>query len=178
MGLNDQALLPFIGIAILMTVAVVIDVKTRRIPNWLTVSAFVAGIAYHAFTNGWQGFGFAMAGFGVGFGILLVLWLIGGGGGGDVKLMGAVGAWVGPVCTLLIFLGSAIFAVFCVIVLMVRNRIKGKRNRDFVPAPATTEDVPTNSRTAIKQYIPYAVPVAMASWMVFLFQLIKSSSSN
>ena len=177
MGLNEQALLPFIGIAILMTIAVVIDVKTRRIPNWLTVSAFVAGIAYHVVTNGWQGLGFAMAGFGVGFGILLVLWLIGGGGGGDVKLMGAVGAWVGPLCTLLIFLGSAIFAVFCVIVLMVRNRLKGKRNRDFVPAPATTAEVPTNSRTAIKQYIPYAVPVAMASWMVFLFQLIKSSSN-
>ena len=70
MGLNDQALLPFIGIAILMTVAVVIDVKTRRIPNWLTVSAFVAGIAYHAFTNGWQGFGFAMAGFGVGLSLI------------------------------------------------------------------------------------------------------------
>ena len=73
MGLNDQSLLPFIGIAVLMTIAVVIDVKTRRIPNWLTVSAFVTGIAYHVITNGWQGLGFSMAGFGVGFGILLVL---------------------------------------------------------------------------------------------------------
>lgn len=173
MGLLDQALLPFIGIAILMTIAVVIDVKTRRIPNWLTVSAFACGVIYHAVTNGWQGVGFAMGGFGVGFGILLVLWLVGGGGGGDVKLMGAVGAWVGPLCTLLIFLGSAVFAVFCVVVLVTRNRIKGKRNEEFKPTPATVPDVPTNSRTAIKQYIPYAVPVAMASWTVFLFQLIK-----
>lgn len=176
MGLNENALLPFIGVAILMTIAVVIDVKTRRIPNWLTVSAFVAGLAYHAVTNGWQGIGFSMGGFGVGFGILLVLWLTGGGGGGDVKLMGAVGAWVGPLATLLIFLGSAIFAVLCVVVLAVRNKIKGKRNQDFKPTPATTAEVPTNSRTAIKQYIPYAVPVAMASWMVFLFQLIKSNN--
>lgn len=173
MGLLDQALLPFIGIAILMTIAVVIDVKTRRIPNWLTVSAFVCGVLYHAVTNGWQGVGFAMGGFGVGFGILLVLWLVGGGGGGDVKLMGAVGAWVGPLCTLFIFLGSAVFAVFCVIVLVTRNKIKGKRNEDFKPTPATVPDIPTNGRTAIKQYIPYAVPVAMASWTVFLFQLIK-----
>ena len=87
--------------------------------------------------------------------------------------MGAVGAWVGPLCTLFIFLGSAVFAVFCVVVLVTRNKLKGKKDKDFKPAPATTPDVPTNSRTAIKQYIPYAVPVAMASWTVFLFQLIK-----
>ena len=173
MGLLDQALLPFIGIAVLMTIAVIIDVKTRRIPNWLTVSAFASGLLYHTAANGLEGLGFAMAGFGVGFGILLVLWLIGGGGGGDVKLMGAVGAWAGPLCTLLIFLGSTIFAVLCVVVLMIRNRIKGKQNEDSRATPASTPEVATNSRTAIKQYIPYAVPVAMASWMVFLFQLIK-----
>ncbi len=173
MGILDQALLPFIGIAVLMTIAVVIDVKTRRIPNWLTVSAFVAGLLFHTITNGWEGLGFALGGFGVGFGILLVLWLIGGGGGGDVKLMGAVGAWVGPLCTLFIFLGSTFFAVICVVVLMVRNRLKGRQDEDFKPAPATVADVPSNSRTALKQYIPYAVPVAMASWTVFLFQLIK-----
>lgn len=173
MGILDQALLPFIGIAVLMTIAVFIDVKTRRIPNWLTVSAFVAGLVFHTVTNGWEGLGFAVAGFGVGFGILLVLWLIGGGGGGDVKLMGAVGAWVGPLCTLFIFLGSTVFAVFCVVVLMVRNRLKGRQDENFEPTPATVGDVPTNGRTALKQYVPYAVPVAMASWTVFLFQLIK-----
>ena len=142
----------------------------------MTVTAFVAGLLYHTVTNGWQGLGFALAGFGVGFGILLVLWLIGGGGGGDVKLMGAVGAWAGPICTLIIFLGSTLFAVLCIVVLATRNKLKGRRNEDFVPTPATVPDVPTNNRTSIKQYIPYAVPVAMASWMVFLFQLIKASN--
>jgi len=174
----DQALLPFIGIAILMTIAVVIDVKTRRIPNWLTVSAAVAGLAYHVFTGGWEGLGFSLGGFAVGFGILLVLWLIGGGGGGDVKMMGAVGAWAGPLCTLLIFLGSSIAAVFCIMIMMAKNGIKGSESASgsgSKPNSPAIENVPTNNRTAIKQYIPYAVPVAMATWMVFLFQLIKLS---
>ena len=43
-----------------------------------------------------------------GFGILLVLWLIGGGGGGDVKLMGALGAWVGASLIMKVFFVSAV----------------------------------------------------------------------
>jgi len=73
-------------------VAAVSDLRTRRLPNWLTVPAFAAGLLAHTVVNGFAGLGFALLGFATGFGLLLVLWLIGGGGGGDVKLMGALGA--------------------------------------------------------------------------------------
>ena len=92
-----------IFVVIFTAVAAYIDWKTRKLPNVLTVSFFLAGLLFHlihgAVTGGWSGaFGellFALKGFGVGFGILLPLWLIGGGGAGDVKLFGALGAWLG-----------------------------------------------------------------------------------
>ncbi len=167
MDFSNPPVISFIGVSILMIIAVIIDVRVRRIPNWLTVSAFALGVVFHTVAHGWSGLWFSMAGFAVGFAILYVLWLIGGGGGGDVKLMGAVGAWSGPLFTLLIFLGSAIFAVLCVMFMIVKNGPRKAREQ--------VDHSQTNSRTAVKQYIPYAVPVAMAVWTVFLFQLIKAS---
>lgn len=166
MDFPGSSLIPYIGISILMLVAVVIDIRVRRIPNWLTVPACVLGFVWHGAAAGWEGLGFAAGGFAVGFGILFVLWLIGGGGGGDVKLMGALGAWAGPLYTLFIFLGSTIFAVACVAVLMVKNGARSANSEE-----AATE---SNARTAVKQYVPYAVPVTMAVWSVFIFQLLKA----
>ena len=85
-----------IAVLVFTIIAMVTDLSTRKLPNWLTVPAFVAAIVFHTFTSGWRGLGLCMGGFAVGFGLLLVLWLIGGGGGGEVKLMGALGAWLGP----------------------------------------------------------------------------------
>ena len=87
----------FLVVLAIVGVAVPVDLKTRRIPNGLTVPAFVCGVVFHVIRGGWAGLGFSLGGFATGFGILLVLWLIGGGGGGDVKLMG--GHWGVVGCT-------------------------------------------------------------------------------
>ena len=76
------------------------DLRTRKLPNKLTVPTFCLGLVFH-FANGlWHAklgdeLFFSLGGFAVGFSIMLVLWLIGGGGGGDVKFMGALGCWLG-----------------------------------------------------------------------------------
>ena len=163
-------LLPFIGVVVFVTIAVVIDVRSRRIPNWLTISAFVLGLVFNIVVGGLPGLWLSLGGFAVGFGTLLVLWLIGGGGGGDVKLMGAVGAWVGAVPTVMIFLGSAIFAVLCTVGIMSWQHIGGPRKE----VAAENMGVATN-KTALKQYIPYAVPVGMATWLLLALEIIKVS---
>jgi len=78
----------------------------------VTVPAAVLGLAYHTFVPHGMGPLMSLAGFAVGFGLLLLPWLLGGGGMGDVKLLAALGAWLGPMMMLVAFALSAVFAAF------------------------------------------------------------------
>src|SRR3954467_2743703 len=80
--------------------AAALDYRTRKIPNWLTVPSAIAALLFHTVTGGGTGFLWALAGFGVGFVLLILPWTLGGGGMGDVKLLAALGAWLGPVLIL------------------------------------------------------------------------------
>ena len=72
------------------------DVSTRRIPNLLTVPAGIAGVLYHLGAGGLSGGLAGVAGAAVGLGLFFPLFALGGMGAGDVKLMAALGAWLGP----------------------------------------------------------------------------------
>lgn len=81
--------------AVLMT-AMWTDLRSSRIPNWLTFSAMGFALVVHAWFGGLQGAIFGLTGLGTGLGLFLILYVSGGIGAGDVKLMAAVGALVGP----------------------------------------------------------------------------------
>ena len=158
-------LVSLLAVIAFSTVAVSIDLKTRRIPNWLTVSAAIVGLIYHVATGGMSGLWLSLGGFATGFGVLLVLWLTGSGGGGDVKLMGAVGAWLGAMPTLMIFIGSAAFAAVCTVVMIIWNRMKmSSVSREGNVKPPTIE-------TLLRQTIPYALPVALSIWTLLAIEL-------
>jgi prepilin peptidase CpaA len=78
-------------------VACVTDLRRRRIPNVLTFTSALGAIGWHTFLSGFRGTGFACAGWIVGLGLLLPLYLLRSLGAGDVKLLAAFGAWLGPV---------------------------------------------------------------------------------
>ena len=77
-------------------IACVFDVRTRRIPNALTFSAALAGLLFHFAQSGAAGAQFAASGWVVGLLLLIPFFVVGGMGGGDVKLVAALGAWLGP----------------------------------------------------------------------------------
>jgi prepilin peptidase CpaA len=89
--------------------AALLDWRSRRIPNWLTVPGLLMGIATHAALTGWQGAMFALKGAALALIILLPLVLLRALGAGDWKLMGAVGAFLGWQLFLFVLVGS-IFA--------------------------------------------------------------------
>ena len=86
--------MPWIPLILLLAmVACYFDLRYRRIPNWLTAAGVVIGlVANAAFGRVWL----AVAGTAVGFIVLLVPYLFGGVGAGDVKLLAAFGALIGP----------------------------------------------------------------------------------
>ena len=80
----------------LLTLACVTDLRTRRIPNVLTGSAAIAAVLFHFATGGWQAAAWSLLGLCVGALLFLPMFALRGMGAGDVKLLAAVGAWLGP----------------------------------------------------------------------------------
>ena len=76
--------------------AAVYDVRYRRIPNWLSVSGVLIGLALNTFLyQGWPGLRLSLLGLAVAFGVYFLLYALRAMGAGDVKLMAAVGAIMG-----------------------------------------------------------------------------------
>ena len=71
------------------------DVRTSRIPNWLTYGGLLAALMLRSSVLGWPGLKAGLFGLLAAGGLFYVLFLLGGMGGGDVKLIAAVGASVG-----------------------------------------------------------------------------------
>jgi prepilin peptidase CpaA len=87
-----------------------IDWRSRRLPNWLTVSGFAAGIIANTAFSGWGGAKAALIGAGIPLALLLPVVMLRGLGAGDWKLMGALGAIVGKSEILHVLLVTIIFA--------------------------------------------------------------------
>ena len=96
-----------IGAFVVAAVGAVKDVRGRTIPNWLTYSGLLMGLAVRASALGWAGLRAGLLGVLVGGGIFYLLFVVGGMGGGDVKLMAAVAAWAGKAETLRVLIAAA-----------------------------------------------------------------------
>jgi Flp pilus assembly protein protease CpaA len=75
--------------------AAIWDLKSRRIPNSLTLPLIVGGLLGGGWRAGLPGLGDAALGCIVAAGPYVLLFLVAGGGAGDAKMMGGVGAWLG-----------------------------------------------------------------------------------
>jgi len=80
-----------IGISV---IGCVTDVRSRRIPNVLTFGAAIAGVMFHSARG--AGALFSVAGLVVGGAAFIIPFALGGLGAGDIKLLAALGAWLGP----------------------------------------------------------------------------------
>src|SRR5512140_2186895 len=124
-----------IVLALVAFVAAVYDYRFRRIPNWLTLSGVLLGLALNSFLNvtrlNWySGYNWhsALAGMGLAFAVYFPLYLLRGMGAGDVKLMAAIGATVGPSNWFWVFILSNILGGVVAVVLLLS---KGVARRTF-----------------------------------------------
>ncbi|MFZ3340780.1 MAG: A24 family peptidase [Terriglobales bacterium] len=101
------------------------DARWRRIPNWLTVSSAAAGIGTNAILFHWLGLKTALLGMALGLALLLPFVLVRSLGAGDWKMVGALGACLGPRSLLAVLFGAILVAgVMALGVIVWKGRLK------------------------------------------------------
>ena len=106
-----------------------IDYRSRRIPNWLTVTGAMLGIFMQLVSHGPRGLVMAFEGMGLALVCLLPLVLLRAMGGGDWKLMGALGAILGPALMLIVLTVAVFVSGLMGLVMVIRA---GRMKETFV----------------------------------------------
>jgi len=106
-------------VLVVVVIAAITDFRWHRIPNILTLPSATVGIISHSLISGWDGLASSLAGLGLGLCLLLGFYALGGMAAGDVKLLAAVGAILGPLNIFLVFLMTAILGGFYSIGMMI-----------------------------------------------------------
>ncbi len=161
------------AVGLYVALAAVTDMRMHRIPNYLTVPAAVLGLAYHTLAPTGAGALASLAGFAVGALLLLAPWLLGGGGMGDVKLLAALGAWLGWKTLLVAFAAAIVLAAIATLAILIYNSLAGGTRRG--PAGPNLRDL-TSGRPATrrpKRILPFAVPVALSTWTVLAWMVAR-----
>lgn len=166
-----------IGLTVaLALVAGVMDWRSRRIPNWLTVPGLFVGIIANTALSGWSGAKSSLLGAGLGLLLLLPFVLIRSLGAGDWKLVGALGAFLGPGNLLNVLLVTVLAAGLMALALIIwKGRMKqtiqnilhilGAFFSFHMPGP----EVSLDSQESLK--IPFGVAVAAAVVLISVRQL-------
>jgi prepilin peptidase CpaA len=156
-------------------IACVTDLRTRRIPNLLTFGAALAGLVAHTALDGAAGALTAGGGWFTGLIIFLPFFALGGMGGGDVKLLAALGAWLGPYETLYLALYSGVAGgVLAVAVAFSRGYLRAAlanildmlrywRASGIRPVPDFTLDTPHAPKLAYA--LPMFIGVMATLWL-------------
>jgi prepilin peptidase CpaA len=151
------------------------DLTSARIPNWLTFTAAAAAIVFHTFAPQGQGLGAAVAGLVLGLLIFFPLFALRAMGAGDIKLLAAVGAWIGSSAVFWVAVYASVAGgVLALVVMVARGHLRrGLQNIQSLltfwwvsgvkPLPSVSLDDPHAVR------LPYAVPIAVGL-MVTLWQ--------
>jgi prepilin peptidase CpaA len=145
-------------LAVVLVAAAISDLRRGTVPNWLTYPAILVGLGLGAAVGAAagsteEGFINHLGGFALAGGVLFVAYLMGGMGGGDVKLMAAVGAFLGwPGALHAIFYSFLVGAAEGLIVVVWRGQTWAVLRRLWValrilplPTARMEEAVPTST---------------------------------
>lgn len=171
-------LFPLLPMLALLIWAAVGDIRNRRIPNWLTLSLMVSGIARSFLSGSALSPLDALLGLLVGFIVPFLLFAIGAVGGGDVKILAGIGAWLGWKGVLAIFVVEKVVGL---IIVLVQCAVQGNlralfRNSAMIAinvANVKTLGVEHVSQTgqscrSVGRRLPFAVPLLAATLIVLL----------
>ena len=154
-----------IPIAIVVGVAIVTDLRSRRIPNTLTFPAIAIALLVRFALQGFLGLGLAAAGAVVAPVVLLAVHFGKGIGMGDLKLAAAVGAFFGPIPAVIAMLVSAVLGgVIAIALLMRRGQLLGDLLAlFFINIPFLKHKLDAPAATPAVMTMPYGVAIGIGS---------------
>lgn len=154
------------GAVLLAILAGWTDLRSRRIPNWLTVSGAAVGVVANTVLGGWAGLKTSLLGLVLGLGLLLPLVLLRSLGAGDWKLAGALGAFTGPTVLIDLLIGSVFVAGLMALALVIyKGRMRQTlRNIGHILVSLVTFQLP-GTRVSLDNpdslKVPYGVALAL-----------------
>jgi prepilin peptidase CpaA len=155
-------LFPWCLLGIGLLAAAISDALRRQVPNWLNVSVLACGLAARVLTAGWAAGLWGLAGAAAALSVLLYpfhrSWL----GGGDVKLLVAAGAWLGPLLVAYAALLGAVVGGLLSIAWLIRSPRKLRREiADNLKLTAFARAVPEVGQRPTSLQPPMAVAIAL-----------------
>ncbi len=153
------------GAVLLSLIAGYTDLRSRRIPNWLTVPGLLIGVAANTALGSWSGLKTSLLGAGIGMALLLPFVLLRSLGAGDWKLAGALGAFTGPGLLVNLLMGSIFVAgVMAAGLIIYKGRIRQTlRNMGHILVSLVTFQLP-GTRVSLDNpeslKVPYGVALA------------------
>ncbi|WP_299979371.1 prepilin peptidase [Desulfobacula sp.] len=164
---------PEIYLSVILLSAGIIDYKKQKIPNYLTFPTVITALIYHFFLNGMSGVWFSLGGTFTGIALLIIPYAMGGMGAGDVKLLGAIGSFVGYISVVYVFLFTALFGgIYAVLVLVwheksLKNFLK-KACHTVLSVVLTKgykmESVESDNKSNIKPRLCYGIAIALGGF--------------
>ena len=150
------------------------DYREHRAPNWLNAAIALTGLAMQTTFSGWAGLESGLKGMLFAFGMLILFWAVKGIGAGDVKLMAALGAWLGPDMAVGAVMVGALLGGLMAVGMIIRRRRWWETLSNFGIIAAKV----TNPRMAFSEFgsarslsgpaglLPYAVPLSLGTLIV------------
>lgn len=165
----SDLLVPGVLIAI-VALAIRWDLLEHRIPNALCGPALLAGVTLNALSDGVPGLWLAISGALAGLAVFLPLYLLKGMGAGDVKLMAAVGSFVGPLDAAWAAAMTLALGALIALGIVVRRRFLSRPARLEAVLADNTSLTPTPAASLRKERFPYAVAIAGGTILCMWYQ--------
>ncbi len=151
------------------------DLRSRRIPNWLTVPGLAVGVVANTVLGGWSGLKTSLLGALIGLALLLPFVLLRSLGAGDWKLAGALGSFAGPALLMDLLIGSVFVAGLMAVALIIyKGRVRQTlRNIGHILISLVTFRLPgtqvsLDNPESLK--VPYGVALALT---VVLYGILR-----
>lgn len=150
-------------------VGALVDIRTRRIPNPLTLGIALTGLAFAA--TRWSGIsvGTAALGLAVGIALMLLPYVFGAMGGGDLKLFASLGTFLGPWPTVQAFLYTLVAGgLLAVYVAMQRRRLRETVANAAVLVRTGGANAPAIEHPSSNNRFAYAPAIALGTLVAAL----------